>query len=53
MSKHKHKQNKINMSDVLQKMASGELLICGGSMFTDEENDRLLKNAVEHCLNKK
>lgn len=53
MSRHNHKQNKIKMSDVLRKMASGELLICGGSMFTDEENDRLLKNAVEHCLNTK
>ena len=52
MSRHNHKQNKIKMSDILHKMASGELLICGGSMFTDEENDRLLKNAVEHCLNK-
>lgn len=53
MSKHKHKQNKINVSDVFQKMQSGELIICGGSMFTEKENEEMLKNAVEHCLNKK
>jgi len=53
LSKDNHKQNEINISDVLKKLESGELLICGGSMFTDEENYRLLKNAVEHCLNKK
>lgn len=47
------KQNKINMSNVLQKMGSGELIICGGSMFTDEENEKLLKKAFDNCINKK
>jgi hypothetical protein len=52
MSKPKKKTNNVEFTNILNKMASGELLLCGGSMFTDKENKELLHNAVANILKK-
>jgi len=52
MSKPKKKTNNVEFTDILQKMQSGELIFCGGSMFTDKENEELLHNAVANILKK-
>jgi len=52
MSKYKNKKRNIKVSGVFDKMQSGELILCGGSMFTDKENEELLKVAFANILNK-
>jgi len=52
MSKHSKKANNVEFKDILNKMASGDLILCGGSMFTDKENEELLLNAVASIFKK-
>lgn len=45
------KMRKCDLPSIFMKIASGELVLCGGLMFTDEQNDKLLMMANEKLPN--
>lgn len=40
------KRSTADINSLLGKLATGEVVVCGGSMFTDEENNILLRAAL-------